>query len=133
MIKWKFDFFPLDIYLCDFMANSYKNSWTLFSFYRSKISHLIPQEIPLSEPILNLHEFHGSFKFMAWTPSGNILQIQLSENDIHQELVWDSSEKKQYLGEDICYFYDQKYSRILTEFCFCLLFWGSTLKYQNIF
>ena len=81
--------------------------------YRSKISHLIPQEIPLSEPILNLHEFHGSFKFMAWTPSGNILQIQLSENDIHQELVWDSSEKKQYLGKDLCYFYDQKYSRIL--------------------
>ena len=69
---------------------------------------------------------------MAWTPSGNILQIQLSENDIHQELVWDSSEKKQYLGEDICYFYAKKYSKILTEFCFCLLFY-CTLKYQNMF
>ena len=85
------------------------------AFYRSKISHLIPQEIPLQEPILNLHEFHGSFKFMAWTPSGNILQIQLSENDIHQELVWDSSEKKQYLGKDLSYSYDKKYCKFASS------------------
>ena len=35
---------------------------------------------------------------MGWTPTGNILQISLSENDIHQHLVWESSEKKQYLA-----------------------------------
>ena len=56
------------------------------------------KEIQLSEPILNVHEFHSAFRFIGWTPSGNILQIHLGDNEIHQHLVWERSEKKQFLA-----------------------------------
>ncbi len=56
------------------------------------------RQVDLERPVLNLHDFHTSYRFIGWTPGGNILQGHVMDNDIQQNLVWERSEKKQFIA-----------------------------------
>lgn len=55
-------------------------------------------KLPLDTPVFNLIDFHSSYRFIGWTPQGNILQIHISDRVIDQHLVWEKSEKKEFLS-----------------------------------
>ena len=65
---------------------------------RTEPSAVILNKVELAKPVLNLHDFHTSFRFIGWTPRGNILQIQVTDTEVNQQLVWERSEKKQFLA-----------------------------------
>ena len=44
----------------------------------------ILHNVNLKSPILNLHDFQSSYRYIGWTPEGNILQIDLNDNDLRQ-------------------------------------------------
>ena len=56
------------------------------------------KEISITQPCCNLHEFHNAYRFISWTPEGNILNVQTTENDIQVGQIFSNNTKKHYLA-----------------------------------
>ena len=46
----------------------------------------------------NLFEFHNSYRFISWTPEGNIFNIQTTEMDIQVNQIFNNYSKKKYIS-----------------------------------
>ena len=56
------------------------------------------KKVDLLQPVLNLADFYNSYRYIGWTPTGNILNLQVTDNNIHQQLVWSKTDKRKYLA-----------------------------------
>ena len=57
------------------------------------------KKVDLLQPVLNLADFYASYRFIGWTNvTGNILNLQITDNNIHQQLVWSKTDKRKYLA-----------------------------------
>ena len=57
------------------------------------------KKVDLLQPVLNLADFYVSYRFIGWTnQTGNILNLQITDNNIHQQMVWSKTDKRKYLA-----------------------------------
>ena len=56
------------------------------------------KELAVGQICCNLYEFHNSYRYISWTPEGNIYNIQTTENDIQVSQIWENNSRKEYIS-----------------------------------
>ena len=54
--------------------------------------------LKIDQVCCNLFEFHNSYRFISWTPEGNIFNIQTTEMDIQVNQIFNNYSKKKYIS-----------------------------------
>ena len=58
----------------------------------------VVKELQIDQVCCNLYEFHNTYRFISWTPEGNIYNIQTTEMDIQVSQLWNNTTKKKYVS-----------------------------------
>ena len=64
----------------------------------SGVEAQVVKELQIGQICCNLYEFHNSYRFISWTPEGNIYNIQTTEKDIQPSQIMNNNAKKKYIS-----------------------------------